>query len=188
MKQATEPAPGTRKTSAHGFASTSASNGFYIFDSDLLGNDSKPENASLITAAINCVSRYTWCFSLSTIFSSFRAARGTVFVSTRQRQLDPDLSGSSTTPNPETVTLNLTPYAANQATVYLKFNYSGNYDYWWAVDDIKLFEPAALDIAVNTLDVPKYASLSNEFVTGVITNKGFNTINSFDLTYTVNGS
>ncbi|MBK8658075.1 MAG: Omp28-related outer membrane protein [Bacteroidetes bacterium] len=177
----------TRKTSAHGFASTSAANGFYIFDSDLLGNDSKPENASLISAAINCSANSHVALQFEHYFQQFQSSSGTVFVSTDNSNWTQIYQANSTSPNPETVTLNLTPYAANQATVYLKFNYSGNYDYWWAIDDIKLFEPAALDIAVTALDVPKYASLSNEFVSGVVTNKGYNTINSFDLTYTVNG-
>ena len=177
----------TRKTSAHGFASTSASNGFYIFDSDLLGNDSKPENASLITAAINCAANAHVALQFEHYFQQFQSSSGTVFVSTDNANWTQIYQANSTSPNPEVVTVNLTPYAANQATVYLKFNYSGNYDYWWAIDDIKLFEPAALDIAVTTLNVPKYASLTNEFIDGVITNKGYNTINSFDLTYTVNG-
>jgi hypothetical protein len=49
--------------------------------------------------------------------------------------------------NPEVVTVNISSFAANQATVYLKFNYIGDYDYWWAIDDIKLFEPPAYDVS-----------------------------------------
>lgn len=177
----------TRKTSAHSFASTSASNGFYIFDADLLGNDNKPENADLISGAINCSANAHVALQFEQYFQQYQAATGTVFVSTNGTNWTQVYSVNNTSPNPEVVTVDLTPYAANQATVYIKFNYSGDYDYWWAVDDIKLFEPAPLDIAVSTLNVPKYAGLSNEFISGVVTNKGFNTITSFDLAYSSNG-
>ncbi len=177
----------TRKTSAHSFASTTASNGFYIFDADLLGNDNKAENADLISGAINCSANAHVALQFEQYFQQFDAASGTVFVSTNGTNWTQVYNVTSTSANPEVVTVDLTPYAANQATVYIKFNYSGNYDYWWAIDDIKLIEPAALDIAVSALDIPKYAGLSNQFIAGVVTNKGFNTITSFDLAYSSNG-
>ena len=120
----------TRKTSAHGFASTSASNGFYIFDSDLLGNDSKPENASLITAAINCAANAHVALQFEHYFQQFQSSSGTVFVSTDNANWTQIYLANSTSSNPEVVTVNLTAYAANLATVYLKFIYSGNYDFW----------------------------------------------------------
>jgi hypothetical protein len=47
---------GAQNIGSQGFASSTASNGFYIFDSDAAGNDGKAEDADLITSAIDCSS------------------------------------------------------------------------------------------------------------------------------------
>ncbi len=176
-----------RKTSAHGFASATAANGFYIFDSDALGNDNKAENADLITGAIDCSANSHVALQFQQLFVQYASSSGTVSVSTNGTSWTQVYQVTGGTDNPEVVTVDLTAYAANQATVYLKFNYQGNYDYWWAVDDIKVYEPAALDIAVDKLNLPKYVGLSDQFISGVVSNQGSTAITSFDLTYTVNG-
>lgn len=177
----------TRKTSAHSFASTTAANGFMIFDSDLLGNDNKAENADLITAAINCAGNSHVALQFEQMFQQYSASQGTVFVSNDGINWAQVYSVTSTSSNPATVIVDITGVAANQSTVYLKFNYTGDYDYWWAVDDIKLFEPAALDIAVEAVNIDQFVGLGSKSISVVVKNNGANTINSFDLTYTDNG-
>lgn len=177
----------TRKTSAHSFASSTAANGFYIFDSDALGNDSKAENADLITGAIDCSSNTHVALQFQQYFVQYASSSGTVSVSTDGSSWSQVYQVTANSDNPETVTLDITGIAAGHSTVYIKFNYQGNYDYWWAIDDINVYEPAALDIAVDKLTLTKYVGLSYQFVSGVLSNQGSNTITSFDLTYTVNG-
>lgn len=177
----------TRKTSAHSFASTTATNGFMIFDSDALGNDNKGENADLITAAINCSTNANVALQFEHFFQQYAASTGTVFVSNDGINWAQVYTVSSTTSNPATVVIDISPVAANQATVYLKFNWIGDYDYWWAIDDIKLFEPAPLDISVESITIDQFVGLGSKTVSGVIKNNGANTINSFDLSYTDNG-
>ncbi len=127
-----------KKISAHSFASTTAANGFMIFDSDALGNDNKGENADLISAAINCSSNANVALQFEHFFQQYAASTGTVFVSNDGINWAQVYTVSSTTSNPATVVIDITPVAAYQTTVYLKFNWVGDYDYWWAVDDIKL--------------------------------------------------
>lgn len=177
-----------RKTSGYGFASTTASNGFYVFDSDALGNDNKAENADLITSAINCFGKANVALEFEHFFQQFQGSVGTVSVSTDNQTWTSVFSVTATTENPEKVIINLTPYASGTPTLYIKFNYVGNYDYWWCIDDIKVFEPAALDVSVKELSLTKYVPLSNQTVSGVLFNNGYTAINTVDLTYKVNGS
>lgn len=177
----------TRKTSAHSFASTTATNGFMIFDSDLLGNDNKGENADLISGAINCSANANVALQFEHFFQQYASSTGTVFVSNDGINWAQVYTISSTTSNPATVVIDITPVAAYQTTVYVKFNWIGDYDYWWAVDDIKLFEPAPLDISVESISMDQFVGLGSKTVSGVIKNNGANTINSFDLSYTDNG-
>jgi len=176
-----------RKTSAHSFASSTASNGFYIFDSDAAGDDGKAEDADLITAAINCSSSNFVALQFEQYFQQFQSSEGTVSVSTDGQTWNTVYTVNTTSDNPEVVIVNISSFAANQATVYLKFNYIGNYDYWWAIDDIKLFEPPAYDISIETLNIPRYAGLKDQAISGTIKNKGYLPLSSFDLNYTVNG-
>ena len=176
-----------RKTSSHSFASTTASNGFWIFDSDAKGNDSKAENADLISAAINCSGYSHVTLQFEEFFAQYNASSGTVSVSTDNSNWSEVYSVTNSTDNPHLVKVDISGIAANQATVYIKFNYQGNYDYWWAVDDIKLYEPAAVDVAVSGLTLTKYVGLSDQAVKGTLTNEGYNNITSVELSYTVNG-
>ncbi|MCW5909267.1 MAG: Omp28-related outer membrane protein [Chitinophagales bacterium] len=177
----------TRKTSAHSFVSTTASNGFWIFDSDAYGNDNKAENADLISAAINCSANSFVALQFEHYFQQYSTSSGTVSVSTDGTNWTQVYSVTQTSGNPEVVVLDISTVAAYQPTVYLKFNYTGDYDYWWAVDDIKLFQPDPLDISVETITVNKYVGLGNRTITGVVKNNGATAITSFDLSYTDNG-
>lgn len=176
-----------RKTSSHSFASTTASNGFWIFDSDAKGNDNKAENADLISAAINCSGYSHVTLQFEEFFAQYASSAGTVSVSTDNSNWSEVYTVNTTTDNPHVVKVDISGLAANQSTVYIKFNYQGDYDYWWAVDDIKIYEPAAVDIALTGLTLTKYVGLSDQPVKGTVSNEGYNTITSFDLSYTVNG-
>lgn len=62
-----------------------------------------------------------------------------------------------------------------------------NVDYWF-VDDIKLFVPLALDAELASIIAPKYLEAGSTFnLKGVVSNQGSTPINSFDVSYTVNG-
>ena len=62
-----------------------------------------------------------------------------------------------------------------------------NVDYWF-IDDIKLFIPLELDAELASIIAPKYLEAGSNFnLKGVVSNQGSTPINSFDVTYTVNG-
>lgn len=62
-----------------------------------------------------------------------------------------------------------------------------NVDYWY-IDDIKLFVPLGLDAELSSVIAPKYLEAGSTFnLKGVVSNQGNTPINSFDVSYTVNG-
>jgi hypothetical protein len=177
-----------RKTTGYGFQSSSAANGHMVFDSDGgVANDNKPEDADLITAPINCTGHNFVALEFQEYFSQYQTSEGTVYVSNDGNTWTQVYSVSSTTDNPHTVKMDISNIAANQPTVYIKFNFQGNWDLFWAIDDIRVFEPAALDISVDNITLNQFVGLGSKIVTGTITNNGGTTVTSATLTYTDNG-
>ena len=64
-----------------------------------------------------------------------------------------------------------------------------NWLFGWAIDDVKVIEVTGMDLAVSSLTVPSTQSTgSTNPITGVVTNIGLETIQSFDLSWTIGGS
>lgn len=167
---------------------TTRTNGYAIFDSDGLGNDGKAEDASLTSAAINCSTHAHVALEFQSLFSQYAASEGKVYVSNDNVNWTEVYSvNSSSTANPEIIQLDITSVAANQATVYIRFRYTGDYDFFWAVDDIKVFEPDALDVAVVSVNNDRFVGLSDQTITGTIKNLGYNIVDNVTLSYTDNG-
>ncbi|MCS6934653.1 MAG: Omp28-related outer membrane protein [Chitinophagales bacterium] len=181
-----------RRTNFAGFASSTASGGFYVFISDAQSDDGLPEDADLTSSAINCSAHSHVAIEFQQYFYTYyifnNNSKGKLLVSNDGTNWQQVYVVSNTTVNPETVRIDISNIAANQPTVYLRFNYTGDWDGWWAIDDIKLFNPPANDVSVTSLNMPKYVSLSDQVVTGTLYNKGNNNITSVELTYTVDGN
>ncbi len=169
------------------FASATASNGYMLFMSDAATDDGVAEDADLLSPAINCAAHSFVFLEFDQYFRQASASSGSVYVSNNGTTWNQVYAVTASTSNGEHTVIDITQYAANQATVYLKFNYQGNWDYFWAVDDIKLSVPVALDISVDTVNMSRYVGISSQTVTGIVTNRGGTTINSFDLGYSDNG-
>ncbi len=167
---------------------TTRTNGYAIFDSDGLGDDGKPENASLTSAAINCSTRAHVALEFQSLFSQYANSSGKVLVSNDNTNWTEVYTvNSSSTANPEIIQLDISAVAALQATVYIRFTYEGDFDFFWAVDDIKMFEPDALDVAVLSVNNDRFVGLSDQTITGTIKNQGYNILDNVTLSYTDNG-
>lgn len=59
------------------------------------------------------------------------------------------------TENPELVVVNITDVAANQETVWVEFNFSASWGWFWAIDDVSLVVPDDNDISIQT---PRYSN------------------------------
>ncbi|HBW86446.1 MAG TPA: hypothetical protein DEF82_06830, partial [Crocinitomicaceae bacterium] len=55
---------------------------------------------------------------------------------------------NTNTTNPAQVQIDLSSVIGGQAAVHIGFKYTGQYDWFWAVDDVKLMEPDDYDLAI----------------------------------------
>jgi hypothetical protein len=165
---------------------TSAGNGYVKIDSDSAGPIGV-EDASLTTPAINCTGHANVHLSFSEYFAQYATSTGTVSVSTNNvtwtdvHAAETGLNQNEGTDNPNIVDIDISSVAANQATVYVRFRYQGDYDYYWFVDDVQLYEPSAFDLATYSIE-----PLSKEYtkipllqattlnLKGVVKNAGIN--------------
>ncbi len=166
---------------------TSASNGYAKIDSDSAGFGVL-EDASLVTPAINCTGHTNVRLSFNEYFAQFGASTGTVSVSnngttwTPIHSSDQGLLQDSSTVNPYAIDVDITSVAANQPAVYIRFKYTGNFDYWWFVDDVALYEPLPVDLeasSVSNLDVDytqiPLTQATSFTLSGSVKNAGLNT-------------
>ena len=161
---------------------------FVAFDSDGYGNDSKPENADLITPVIDCSSASFVAVSFVSGFRQYANSVGTASYSTN--------GGTTWTPfytvntdGAEVVLEDLTAALAGSNNVRFKFNYVGDWDYFWYIDDFTVYTPATKDMAAVAVTMGAYYDIADApiFVEGTLVNLGSETVSSFDLNYTVDG-
>ncbi len=161
---------------------------FVAFDSDGYGNDSKPENADLITPVIDCSSASFVAVSFVSGFRQYANSVGTASYSTN--------GGTTWTPfytvntdGAEVVLEDLTAALAGSNNVRFKFNYVGDWDYFWYIDDFTVYTPATKDMAAVAVTMGAYYDIADApiFVEGTLINLGTETVSSFDLNYSVDG-
>lgn len=141
-------------------ASTTASNGWMIFDSDLNCNEGVGQDAWLISPAINASDKSRVFLSFETYYRRF-LCRANVRVGTNLNNLDswatidvfPGIAnnafgGGDASVNPTIKTFNISQWAAGQSTVYFAFQFLSTSAvsssaligcaYNWQVDDVTL--------------------------------------------------
>jgi hypothetical protein len=130
------------------FASATAANGFVTMDSDELGEIATDHVSQLTTSIVDCASK-------SQVYIKFQSHLGTytynaddkalLMVSTDQTNWTPFqvFTGLTTTvrwsANPEITIIDVSSVAANQATVYFRWEWTGNYEYMWDLDDVEVY-------------------------------------------------
>jgi hypothetical protein len=63
-------------------------------------------------------------------------------------EVNAGMTVNTNTTNPATVQVNLSSQIGGQDSVRIGFKYTGQYDWFWAVDDVKLMQPDDYDLAV----------------------------------------
>jgi hypothetical protein len=173
------------------FESTTYDNGYWVFLSDAQTDDGLPEDAELTSGAINCSAQSKVFLQaqhwFDTYFANNTNSRASILVSSDSTNWNEVYSTTATTDNAEALAIDITTYAANQNKVYLRFKFTGSWDGLWAVDDISLINPPALDAAVEKVTIPLYIAPSSQVVSGTFSNQGSTTINQVQLAYTING-
>lgn len=125
--------------------STSAANGFALFDSDL--NCTADDGYLVIADPIDlgAVSHVMLQFE-----QFYRRFLGYTYVDVSNDgmnwttfEVNSALTTGEYTANPDLLSLDISSVAALQSTVWFRFRYTGNCDYAWMVDDVALLEQPA---------------------------------------------
>jgi len=133
------------------FAATTAATGFVHVDSDggLAAPLPKNHVSRLTTSALNCTGKSVVWLQFQNHIGTFEqplAANAIVRVSTNLSNWTtfipfPTFTGTNFfSPNPYFVALDISSVAANQATVYIQWQWIANYEYMWDLDDVALYE------------------------------------------------
>lgn len=137
--------------------STTAANGFALFDSDLLCSGN--QNANLTTAAsFDCSLYDNVHIKFETYYYKYKddiyvqvSNDGTTWT---DFEVFPDFLLNDMCFNPTVIDMDISSVAASQATVWVRFNYRSTEegcDYSWMVDDVTVYEfinPTEPEIAV----------------------------------------
>ncbi|HNQ69030.1 MAG TPA: T9SS type A sorting domain-containing protein [Bacteroidales bacterium] len=162
--------------------STTAANGFAMYDSDGIGVSTTSQDSKMVyNGTIDC-SAYT---KVAVSFESYyRKFHGTPYLEISvngtdwtQFEVHTDIDINSASGNPTLVMVNISAVAAGQSTVYLRFRYIGEWDYAWMVDDISMFEAPDYDVALQQARVnfwPEYINYGYSGFYGLVPQEQIN--------------
>jgi len=131
------------------FKSTTATTGSMLLDSDEPGNLNKNHIAQLTTSTINCAGKNEVYITFQThigVYSLAAEANAVLRVSTDGTNWTnyTVFPGLTTTirwsENPETPIIDISATAANQANVLIQWQWTGNWEYMWNLDDIEIYD------------------------------------------------
>ena len=121
-------------------ASTTAANGFALFDSDLLCGGS--QNAWIAMA--NPVDLSTYSGVVLIFQQNYRKFEDSCFVETSTDGVNwssitvNDIDVNASTANPDTRTINVSSQIGGAAQAWVRFRFKGGCDYAWMIDDVSL--------------------------------------------------
>jgi len=167
---------------------TTAANGFAIFDSDNYGSDAITENADLITPEINCSALTVVKLYFEHYYYEYSNSTATVSVSGDNGSTWTVLQSwtATGTANAEVAEYDISAIAAGHSQVKIKWNYVGDYAWYWAVDDVKVFEPEANDLAVLSVDMSFVCTAGTIIPMATISNNGSAAQNNFNVQMKIN--
>ena len=160
--------------------STTASDGWMIYDSDSIGDLTKtvlPITGSLISPKINCSSHPTVLVQFQNYFRKFRDStyldvsndNGTTWTE-YPIAINNNMNNNTTNAtNPVIVRINVTPTAGGQANVKLRFRYVLNYQTGvygslnWLIDDVAVSEQDAVEAGISNPAMLQYNGGNNEY-------------------------
>jgi hypothetical protein len=131
--------------------STTADNGFALFNSDYVGSlcgeeDAPPaQDASIATA--NPIDFSTYSNVALKFQQNYRKWVDNVYigfstdgVNYTDVEVNTIAQGTSIGSNPHFFELNISSYVAGESQVWMRFHFVGDWDYAWMIDDIKIVE------------------------------------------------
>lgn len=171
------------------FKSPTAGNGYALALADVTGGAAL--NTELTSPAINCSSHaYVGLSFNEWVLLKYTNTVGTVSISTDMNDwteihnIQFNYTGGDK--NGELIELDISSYAAFQPTVYIRFTYKNTLsEYFWAVDDIKVLALPDHDVAVKSVNTPRFAGYLDQPIKATVQNRGGMPILGMTLGYAV---
>lgn len=152
------------------FAGADKANGFMVLDSDGAGDLGAgiTHQSRLNSAAIDCSGKPqvyavfehqigVYDYAADENAQLFVSNNGTTWTAFTLFDNITGAGGTRFSDNPTVSGIDISTVAGNQATVYLRWEWIGNYEYWWTLDDVRLttIDPSpANDLAVSSFYYP----------------------------------
>ena len=132
---------GQYSTSMGAIASTTAANGYAMYDSDGIGVSGGSQDATItFNGFVDCSANSYVNINFESYHRQFDEQ---IFVDISndgvnwvQYQVDANLPSNQSSANPNLVSIDISATAGGQPTVYFRFHYEGGWDYAWMVDDV----------------------------------------------------
>ena len=130
------------------FRATTANTGFMVVDSDDPGGLPNDHISELTTTPINCTGKNEVFVTFQThigVYELDAEANAVLRVSTDGTNwtsftLFPGLTTTERwSENPEIPIVDITSVAANQSSVWIQWQWTGNYEYMWSIDDVEIY-------------------------------------------------
>ena len=135
-------------------AHTTAANGYALIDSDGAGANASQNATIVYTQNIDLTGQPNVLLMFEQ--SHRRYAESTYVLwsidggaTWQEVEVNADMNVNTNTTNPAAVQVNLSNEIGGQSQVRIGFKYTGQYDWFWAVDDVKLSTPDDYDLAVS---------------------------------------
>jgi len=127
-----------------GIASTTAANGFAMFDSDSYCDPDGTQNADvfLVNSAADLSSEPAVQVTFESYYRMFQGSAWVIAsndgVTWDEYEVHTNLGANDASTNPEVVSVNVSATIGNSPTAYIGFRYKGGCDYAWMVDDVQI--------------------------------------------------
>ncbi len=146
---------------------TSAANGFAFINGDPEGEGSV-QNANITSAnSIDCSAFSNISLTFEQVSRNFQTTYtvlfsidgGTTWISV---PVNTDLAVNTNTANPGVVNLNVSSIIGNQPNVRIRFNFTANWGWFWAIDNVALIQTPSNDIALLSAYFDEYILIGQD--------------------------
>lgn len=144
--------------------STSSPTAWVLLDSDSDGSSGSEEMATLTSPVIDLTAAglsggpiYPLKLEMEQFYAGWQS--DTIFLevsddagaSWDQIEIANNEVGREGRPNPELISINITPYIVDPTNVQIRFRWHGNWDYGWQFDNVQILDLPDNDVSVSTV-------------------------------------
>lgn len=135
---------------------TTAANGYAIINSDAEGQNGLQNAWIYFASNIDLTNQQSVVLKFQQTHRRYAESTFVIYSTNggttwQEIEVNGDMSQNTNTTNPDTYQLNLTSQIGGQDSVRIGFKYIGNWDWFWAVDDVQLVTPEDYDLEMTNL-------------------------------------